>query len=420
MMRRASTWLAVAMLAACTPNLAQEPVEAFRARVDSAAARDDSLHLATLANQRCHALSDEARRDCWEDTILLMADAAGVPLALGALGELGRREREVASVGHALAHVIGISAWAPGKDVATVFRSCTVLYQSGCYHGVIQSYLTATGEVDSLRTVALCDEIALRGQELWLRFQCVHGLGHGLEMAWNWDLPRALRGCDWLVTQWDRESCYGGAFMENSVASTPGGHHTSVRALEATTTGTDEHAAHQHGPTGAAPFMMRDSTDALYPCSVVGTRYGHACYTSHGSILLASSGNDFGQAAAACDRAPEAFRGECYLSLGTNASGWTLQDTPKVIAHCSHGDEAFRPWCFVGAVKNYIDVTARVEDGIAFCSEVPGGPSRQRCWRAVGEQIVVLHSTDQPRRERECAKVPEADGVVQCREGAQI
>lgn len=422
-MSRVTMLVVAALVAACTPNLAQEPAEQFAARIDSAAAAGDSLHLGRLAEQRCTSLDNDARRTCWEDTFLLIADRAGVQLALGALADVGRREREVAGAGHGLTHVIGISAWKPGDDVAAAFRDCNGLYQSGCYHGVIQSYLTADGEVDSLRTAGLCDLIAPAGSDLWLRFQCVHGLGHGLEMAWNWDLPRALKGCDWLTSSWDREACYGGAFMENAVASQPDGHHTSVRALEAeaqAAPATDEHAHHQHGPTGTPAFKMRDSTDALYPCSVVEDRYAWQCYVGHGGILLAASGNDFGRAAENCDRAPEAFRGGCYLSLGTNASGWTLQDTERTVKLCSNGDEAYRPWCFVGAVKNYIDVTANPDDGIAFCREVPAGESQARCWRAIGEQAAVLHSGDMARRETVCAKVPDGEALAACRQGAQL
>lgn len=422
MLARVVAWSAVALLAACRPNLAQEPIEAFRSRVDDAARRGDTVALATLAQQRCDPLDGEARRTCWEDTFLLMASGRRVPLALGALATLGQRDRDVVAVGHGLTHVIGITAWQPGDDVATVFRSCNGLFQSGCYHGVIQAYLTADGDVDSLRTTELCDRIDPTGTDRWFRFQCVHGLGHGLEMAWAWDLPRALRGCDWLRDDWDRQSCYGGAFMENAVASTPGGHHTAVRALEADkgVPRAEDHGGHQHDPPSAPPFMMRDSTDALYPCSIVGDRYGSACYISHGGILLAASGNDFGRAATACTRAPEPFRWACHLSLGTNASGWTLQDTPQVIAHCSHGDPAYRPWCFVGAVKNYIDVTADPADGLAFCIAVPSGKSRQACWRAVGEQLMVLYSGDEARRAAECAKIESAEGRAMCRGGARL
>jgi len=423
MTRRLLSLITALTLIACGSNLAQEPAATFQARVDSATTTADTARLAELAQLRCQSLDAEARRTCYEDYFLALADSGRVALALGALESLGRAVPEVEGDGHSLTHVIGIRAWQPGDDVADIFRNCSTLYQSGCYHGVIQAYLTS-GEVDSTRTVELCDLIAPMGTDNWLRFQCVHGLGHGLEMAWNWELPRALAGCDWLATSWDRESCYGGAIMENSVASQPGGHHTSVRALENATasSGSNDHAehggGHSHGPTGEVAYQMRDSTDALYPCSALDERYLHACYLGQGNILLTAVDWDFGRAAQECDKVDEQYRAVCYTSLGTNASGATVRNTARSIAHCSKGHADWRQWCYVGVVKNFIDVTADPADGVAFCKEVPEGQDRQRCWRAVGEQLTVLHTTDIDAREAVCNTVGE--GEAMCRQGAGL
>jgi hypothetical protein len=246
----------------------------------------------------------------------------------------------------------------------------------------------------------------------------MHGLGHGLEMAWNWELPRALAGCDWLVSSWDRDSCYGGAIMENAVASQPGGHHTSVRALEATTDA-DEHAGHGGAAAAGPPtFRMRDSTDALYPCTILTEPYLRSCYLGHGGILLSHVDWDFGRAATECDRVNASYRDVCYMSLGTNASGATVRDTRKSIAHCGRGSVDWRQWCYVGVVKNFIDVTADPDDGVAFCREVPAGQDRERCWNAVGEQLSVLYTRDLERREASCASTGE--GEPMCRQGAGL
>ncbi|HRX17753.1 MAG: hypothetical protein AB7N73_13135 [Gemmatimonadales bacterium] len=422
MLHRTGWLVTLASVLACGPNLAQEPADAFAARVDSAITRSDTARLATLAAQRCTAGDKAERQTCLEDYFLALAGEGRVTLALGALERLGTAEEDVAKDGHGYTHVIGIKAWQPGDDVAEVFRSCTSLYQSGCYHGVIQSYLTASGTVDSARVLALCDEIAPQGTDNWLRFQCMHGLGHGLEMAWNWDLPRALGGCDWLSTAWDRDSCYGGAIMENAVASSPGGHHTAKRALEQTG---DDHGMHMdHGDhatgadMGGTPFKMRDSTDALYPCSVLDARYQRACYLGHGGILLATVDYDFERAAAACDATPTEVRDVCYTSLGTNASGATVMDAARSIKLCSPGDPAWRKWCFVGVVKNFIDVTADPASGIAFCRDVPEGVDRDACWNAVGEQLSVLYTTDLDRRSAVCETTGE--GEARCRQGAGL
>jgi hypothetical protein len=389
---------------------------ALEARVTTLAGKKDTVALARLARQQCAHVEGEARQKCYEAYFLALSGEGRVALALGALQSLSRLEKRVEADGHVYTHVIGIKAWQPGRDIATVFRSCNGLFQSGCYHGVIQSYLTAESGVDSAKVAWTCDLIEGNQTDRWLRFQCVHGIGHGLQMSWNWDLPRALRGCDWLPSAWDRESCYGGAFMENAVASIPGGHHASAQALSGGQAD-DEHGEHEGH--AVAPFKMRDSADALYPCSVVEEHYKAACFQLQGGIILQRNQYDFAKATADCDRAPEDLRHHCYLSLGTSASGLTVRDSRRAIQYCSNGDPGYQPWCFVGVVKNYIDVTARPEDGIAFCRLLPEGRNRRQCFVAVGEQVWVLHIADLAARDRECAKAA-PDGDVDCRYGAGL
>ncbi len=406
-----------------------DPLEeaALRAKQEPLVARGDTSALAELALSQCRWLSREAKQTCYENYFVALSDSGRVRLALGALTSLAEKDKQVQSDGHVYTHIVGIRAWAPGRDVGKVFDSCTGLFQSGCYHGVIQAYFTSDGNVDSMEVSWFCDLMESTRKNRWLRFQCVHGIGHGLEMSWNWDLPRALRGCDWLPSTWDRESCYGGVFMENAVASMPGGHHAPKRVLsetegrkDGTTDSTaDEHAAHsEHGGAAAGiTFKMRDSTDALYPCSVVDPKYWQSCYMLQGGMIVGRFNQDYERAALACDSAPQPVRHFCYLSMGTMASGITIRDVKRTIRMCSVGDPGYRPWCFVGAVKNFIDVTADPSDGYAFCKAIPPGNDKRQCWVAIGEQISVLHA-ELPPREEACAKA--AEGQEDCRYGAGL
>lgn len=409
--------------------LLERPLAAEEAAPRFAAATEarDTVRLGKLIRRQCKGVTLAERQQCYEAFFLDLSASGGVPMALGALAVLGGLDPWVEANGHVYTHLIGIRAWQPGRDVAKVFASCNGLYQSGCYHGVIQSYLTAEGAVDSARVAGLCDAVAKEAPGFLARFQCVHGLGHGLEMAFAMDLPRALEGCDWLGNTWDREACYGGAFMENAVASSPEGHHAPAELIaERDGQGADagDHSGHgAHGGHGAAAtvatFRMRDSADPLYPCSIMGDRYLSSCYQLQGGIILDHTGYDWAASAAICDTAPQWIRHECYLSLGTNASGFTVQDTERTIRMCSAGDPGYQPWCFVGAAKNYVDVTGRPEDGIAFCRKVPPGNNQRQCWVAVGEELVVIHTDDAAVRERYCSGLPEA-AREDCRYGARL
>ncbi len=403
-----------------------KPQAATVAEVDAMAAHGDTVGLAHLASRECLGRNAEGKQTCYEDFFVRLARSDRVHVALGALAALAAEHPEIARDGHGYTHVIGIRAWHAGADVSTIFRSCTGLFQSGCYHGVIQAYLTEGGVVDSARSVQLCNEIASKPADRWLRFQCVHGLGHGFEMAWNWELPHALKGCDWLHSTWDRYSCYGGVFMENAVASMPGGHHTSAHALAASADTSMKGMAgmkgmgHNHTPDPSTiTFRMRDSTDALYPCSAVDTTYQFSCYQLQGGLILNRVHSDFARATAECDKAPPIGRSQCYVSLGTNASGMWVQDNEKAVRACSHGDPGYQPFCFVGVVKNYIDVTSRPDEGIAFCKDVPLGQNRMACFAAAGEEIAVLNSGDMDARAKACAKAAPA-GEAECRRGAEL
>jgi hypothetical protein len=432
----ASRWLALSflILAGCKAK-PSTPLEeaALRAKQEPLVARGDTNGLASLAYSQCRWLSSESKQTCYENYFVALSDSGRVRLALGALTALSEKDKKVQSDGHVYTHIIGIRAWAPGRDVGKVFDSCTGLFQSGCYHGVIQAYFTSDGSVDSTEVSWFCDLMETTRTNRWLRFQCVHGIGHGLEMAWNWDLPRSLKGCDWLPSTWDRESCYGGVFMENAVASMPGGHHAPKRVLaegsggrEGGTTDSSagehsehsEHSGHGGDPApGAITFKMRDSADALYPCSIVDPKYWQSCYMLQGGMIVGRFNQDYERAALACDSSPQEVRHFCYLSMGTMASGITIQDVKRTIRLCSVGDRGYRPWCFVGAVKNFIDVTAKASDGFEFCQEAPAGNDKRQCWVAIGEQIAVLYADPAPR-EAACAKAPE--GQEECRYGAGL
>jgi len=407
------------------------PPTELATKLEQLATAGDTAALAKLAARQCSGGNADSSRQCYEDYFLELAKGERVQLSLGALARLGKDDPQVERDGHGYTHVIGIRAWKPGDDVSAKFRSCNGLFQSGCYHGVIQAWFTQSGPIDSVRANQLCDLIAPNPADRWLRFQCVHGLGHGFEMVWNWELPRALTGCDWLVSSWDRESCYGGAFMENAVAAATGSHHTSSHALQVSAKDAAPAAMehdmagmkempHEHAPdTKTITFKMLDSADALYPCSIVSAQYLRACYQLQGGIILRRSNRNWTAAATTCDSAPADVRSYCYQSIGTMTSGMTVGDDRKAAAECAHGDPGFQPFCFAGVVKNRIDVTAKAIDGIAFCKEIPAGGNRTQCYVAVGQQISVLHSVDLAARASDCA-LAGSEGEAECRVGAAL
>ncbi len=140
---------------------------------------------------------------------------AGTGQALTHLEERARQDEKVRSQAHGLAHTMGRLSLAHYGDPMEAFGQCRETFASGCYHGVLEAYLASQPRLEPQTITGLCSKTVPADSTAILKFQCVHGLGHGLVANFDADVFKALRFCDALPTDWDRSSCYGGVFMEN-------------------------------------------------------------------------------------------------------------------------------------------------------------------------------------------------------------
>jgi hypothetical protein len=425
---------------ACAPSAppASAPGDGHAHAEAPAAGTPDALAAAAVA--RCGRLAAQRKQGCYDEALQAVLRSQGVRPAMEALNGVAARDRDVKRDAHVFAHGIGIAAYGGPDSVGAVFARCTPEHQSGCYHGVVQAYFVdarrAGGEVSAAQANALCRDYrgeAGQGGDRWLQFQCAHGMGHGLVMFHGHDLPAALQGCDLLESGFERETCYQGAFMENVVnaimphhpAATLGhgdaaaGGHGAHGGGHDAHGGHGAHAGHGAGAAPAAAFKALDPDDLLYPCSVMAERYWSACYSMQTSVILHYTKQDVARAAQECGRVPERMRTTCFVSLGRDISGMTTQDRARSREKCALvGDAADRAWCHVGAATNMLNVTARAEDGIAYCRELPGTEDKTRCYEQVGGQLLVLVAAD-PGREEACRSAEPAY-VDACRRGARL
>jgi hypothetical protein len=405
------------------------------------------------------------RMECLETALLDTLAVEGIAAAMNTLERIGAVDEEIRRDGHVYAHVIGLAAYTGPDDVGRAFAECTPSFQSGCYHGVIQSYfvdLAGSGSaaaVGEAQVNGLCE--AYRGDP---------GLGTGCSSsartAWvtgsrwwrntisraRW--PRAIfsraRGSGTRV--------YGGAVHGEHRERDVAPHHTTgrpdqggdhgARSTEGTrrsgaspawsasrrnrrrppshdgpfaacglTRSTPVMASPRRG-TPAEPWPALDPDDLHHPCSALAERYQPSCYMMQTSVVLHQTNGDFAAAARMCDETPESLRSTCYISLGRDVSAYVVQDHRQALRRCEIGAVDQRPWCHVGYVKNVIDVTARADEGIAYCRMLPRGAAKEHCYRAVGHQIAVL-SGDPARRAEMCTGA-EAEHRATCLAAAGV
>jgi hypothetical protein len=372
-----------------TPKLPQHegvPVPGTTRNLPKAVPRSKDPLVATL-QEACAPLPEKL--GCYQKRLQEIVKSDGTEQALNVLEQLAAEDEDVLREGHPLAHEIGRFSYQHYKDAPTAFAHCRELFTSGCFHGVLEAFLSHSSQVKPEEIATLCSGISgERGQ--FIKFQCLHGLGHGLTMYFH-ELNQALSTCDYLTTQWERESCYGGVFMENIVAANT----------------TNPHHAHLH-------FLKPE--DPLYPCNSVDKKYQASCYLMQSSAILMLNGYDFSQAFRECEKAPTEFIAVCYQSMGRDISGFTLRNAEEAIQLCMLGTERYIKYCLEGVVKDIVNTVADAAPGFSFCRQV-AEVHKWSCYQSVGEMLVDLYPEVQQRL-AECAKAEERY-MIACKAAAR-
>ena len=410
-----------AACAAARPVKSPEKVVSVGAARDSAiaafSASSDSIALAKLISDFCRRSENKSK--CYETSLAASARKGSVKTAMGALKLVSAVDADIRRTGHVYAHAIGIAAGSTRGDISKTFTQCSESFQSGCYHGVIQAWFSGIDSLSAADANALCAPFRANEKDRWMRFQCVHGMGHGLTMLYKHDLPKGLAGCDLLTEWWDRHSCYSGAFMENIVNVTMPHHPATSMSHESMDQGEHkDHAAHAPEHHAGTAFKAVDPSDPLYPCSVMAERYLSACYEMQTSVMLHNNKGDIAGAAKSCETAPSAMRTTCFASLGRDISSYSQQNHAEAIRMCSLAAAKYQPWCYFGVVKNFIDLEARPQDGLSFCRSIPTADGKAMCYQAVGEQVLVL--AGDPERRRASCDTAEAEYLDACLYGARL
>ena len=177
--------------------------------------------------------------------------------------------------------------------------------QLGFYHGILESSIGDIGNDENARKFAnSCAKY--KGDGSVRGSFCRHGLGHGLVIYHNYNLPAAVERCyELFSTGRERRHCYHGTFMENVLVSLG--------------MGVSNHAT-----------LWIDKDDPDFPCNSDLFRNDlsvkEACYfnqpfiwgqkSSGGQSFPSLNNFDFDQAIQGCLRAPSPVRSFCFNGLG--------------------------------------------------------------------------------------------------------
>jgi hypothetical protein len=329
-----------------------------------------------IAVEHRDGVGDDSRLNALYDVLR----TSGLRAAMNELEGKMAGDPHIAAQSHRLAHALGKYAARFYGSTARAMSECGDVLIGGCYHGVLDAHVEASGGRPE-HALAACDgDLAHE-----VRRQCLHGVGQVLDAMVNHNLFRALKLCDELPSASDRSGCYGGVFMQNTVL-----------------------AAEERSDVRRAAVLMGDALkrrayvkadDPLYPCNAVAATYRVACFQMQTSNMLLQNGWDVEKAARSCDRAPAQYLGVCYRSLGRDISGLTRQDDARSIAMCSRVATAYRDDCLIGSMAVLLDHADR---SLEFCSKVPTD-SKSMCYGSLGQHLSVYYGSG-PRAVQKCEK----------------
>jgi hypothetical protein len=321
-------------------------------------------------------LSDIPRlEDCADSRVEKLLETKSTKDLLAELDSLGKSNGVWLQQCHPVVHVIGRMTFKKAGTLHAAFAACDQTCHSGCYHGAMERSFGLEDEVGGIHSKLPAELIMEKAptvcatgfEELSLKFQCLHGLGHAVLFFLSYNISTALAACDTLPENWDRQSCYGGLFMENIVAADK-----SKRYL---------------------------NSDPHFPCNALDAKYGYACYQMQTSRML-ELGLSYPQIAAECAKAGN-FTEPCFVSMGRDASNIAREDASRAVPICTVlQNQADRQACIRGLIAALNDNTWDGRYSFPLCATLPDDMDRGYCYDyAVYYLLTILRISAQAVKE---------------------
>jgi hypothetical protein len=305
----------------------------------------------------------------------------GLGVAMDSLVREAARDSVVLRGGHQLAHALGRRSLTLNHGDPAVIAECRPEFGAGCFHGVVEAYLNASGGIDMAVLERMCTGAGGK-KGPGAVYECMHGLGHGVVGVLGLDYARALGYCDSLSRPRFDTSCQEGVFME--------------AIDEAIAHGAQAHA--HHGQMGAGgPRMHVMAGDPYSPCAGMSDAHADSCWIFQGFLILRQTRFDPAAALRLCDAAPAGRAPRCYQSIGHQLTGLLQRDDAWTLGQCAKGRPGLADQCAAGATLalNAIDWTGA--RSARFCGAAPAA-WKPTCYAAAATSLTYYAPAEQVER----------------------
>lgn len=275
---------------------------------------------------------------------------------------------------HPSGHPLGefFSGYLGNVTLAISFND-PIMCGGSIYHGIIMNFMRTkllfnNMEPLDVEILKICPQDFDENPTI-TRWECIHGVGHGLTILYQYDVFSAVKRCDEFEKDWEKVSCSKGLFMEN------------VNSFYDADIGT------------------MDKSDHFFPCNQLEERYAPPCYHYQARHILNLNNQIYNEAFEDCKQIPDEFEKYCYRGLGNKMAnhvfhyGFRFQDCSEAANYQSD--------CYKGIVMLLAD-NRNLDEALEFCDKIPT-EFKEGCFGEVGKWITMVYS-DPKERVSACLK----------------
>lgn len=257
-----------------------------------------------------------------------MVEEGDPKAAMARLAEELKKNPALENVCHGITHDIGHAAFEKYGFNDALMDFEDDICGSGYMHGVTEEYLsTADDPLAAMLTACPAGYGA-----------CFHGVGHGLLLYYENDIPKATAGCDMFEEVSEQVSCSEGIFMQNFSPDVQGSENENL-----------------------------DPTAPLSPCDEQSDLHKSACYFYAPRYFLNLHEREYEEAVEICLGAEEEYVGRCIRGIGSVTMKQNIGDLAFVEAVCLGVPEEHQNECYGGLTGYYVIHSGSVKEAEKLC-----------------------------------------------------
>ncbi len=235
---------------------------------------------------------------------------------------------DLANSCHGITHEIGHIAFEEYGFKKALSQFEDDLCGSGYMHGVTEEYISQSDK-------PLADMLTACPKGYGA---CFHGIGHGLLLYYENDLPKATAGCDQFKEIKEQVQCSEGVFMQN--------YNTDTKL-------------HKND--------YLDPQNTLFPCLEQPEIHKSACYFYSPRYFVSLHPNAYKEAIKACLNAEKEFIPTCIRGVGSVTMKQNIEDIDLNKEVCKYAPSEYQNHCIAGATGYYVIHAGSLAEAEKLC-----------------------------------------------------